>query len=247
MKLGNDSLACGLRASYPAPMLRALILALLLSPAALASGMPEFDLARTSRRHVGLFADESPVAPVQPAPGSPSSRSAEPGTEKATPADPQPRPIYDWFGRGFGISIVATGALALPGAGIGLEACMPIHQRVGIFVRGGILGNIFFEGSCFDFGVRAYYDTSRTFTLYHDLAFRLVYGRILGYFGNELKDHKLHRWGVGGASNLGLEVGATWIRFFAEVSINGAKTLGEEFEVLFFIGLNFGIRFYIGG
>lgn len=193
-----------------------------------------------------LFSAGPEFALAQTGPTAPSGGKAQPATEKAAPEKPEIRPIYDWFGRGFGIAIVGTGALAFPGAGIGLEVCMPIHQRVGILVRGGVLGGIFFEGSCFDFGVRAYYDTSRTLTLYHDLGFRVMYGRILSYFGNSL-EHKIHRFGFGGFSNLGLEVGATWIRFFGEVSINGAKTLGEEFEVLFFCGLNFGLRFYIGG
>ena len=231
-------------------MFRTWLFLVLLAPLAWASDLPQFSVERHARSLAPLFPGEE-LWPAQNSGSTESEQAARPmdsgpGSELAAKDTKEPRPIYDWYGRGFGISLVGTGALVFPGGGVGLEVCMPIHQRVGLLVRGGVLGSVFFEGTCFDFGVRAYYDTSRNFTLYHDVGFRVLYGRILGYFGNDL-ENVIHRFGVGGFSNLGLEVSATWIRFFAEVGINGAKTLGERFEVLFFIGLNFGIRFYIGG
>jgi hypothetical protein len=224
-------------------MARLLFIVLVFCPWACCAGLPSFDLKRTAQRHAELFSlDDVNSLAESPAPGS--GKPAAPTADKFV-GSPR-RQIDEWFGRGFGLSVVVTGSLIYPGAGVALEACIPLDSHVGLLLRGGIIGNLFFEGSYYDIGPRGYFDISPHFTLYVDGGFRLAYGRILGYVGNSLKRNVLHRLGVGGFSDLGLEVGSPKIRFFAEVTFNGAKTLGEEFQVMIFCGLNLGIRFYIG-
>ncbi len=164
--------------------------------------------------------------------------------------DPRPsggkRVLEHWYSRGFGVSLVATGALVFPGAGIGLELAVPVDPNVSLTLRGGVIGSIFFEGGYVDAGVRGYVDLGQRFSLYGGLGFRVVTGRVLDYIGGNLKD-PLYRNGFGGYNDLGFEVGSHRVRFFLEVGLNGVRLFNTDYQIGFFCGLNFGLRVYIGG
>lgn len=156
-----------------------------------------------------------------------------------------PREIDGWFGRGFGVSVTFTGSLVLPGAGIGIDLAMPVHEVVSIVGGAHLIGNIFYEGSVYDLGARMYLDLGRKFSFYAETGFRLAYGRSLDYVGGTPEDPP-ESAGIGGFMNLGLEVGSETVRFHTDITLNGTDTLKVRYEVAFFMGVRFGVRFYLG-
>jgi hypothetical protein len=201
---------------------------------ALAAPVWAFDFPDPAPRAAALFDLDDDFARAQdPAPAPTETPDEE-------------RPIYDWYGRGFGISLVATGALVFPAAGIGLEVTMPVHAQLGLNLGGGVIGGIFFEGCYFDFGVRGYLDFSMNFSMYADVGMKLTYGRVLDYFGGN-PDDPIESVGIGGYTNLGFEAGSTMLRFFFDITLNGVYTVKTHYQVEFFMGLRFGFRIYVGG
>ncbi|MCC6575077.1 MAG: hypothetical protein IT462_14970 [Planctomycetes bacterium] len=207
------------------------------------------DFPRPVSHRLDLFvADDDPPRALEAAPDAPdtsSNRAREDDRPEPRAGERPRRELKHWFSRGVGIGVVGTAALVFPGAGIGLEVSMPIQREASAFLRVGMIGTIFFEGGCYDLGVRGFFDISEKFTLYINGGVRMTYGRILDYAGGHL-EHPIHRFGLGGFAEGGLEFGSRVVRFFAEVTINGVRTFDTEFQVGFFCGVNFGVRFYIG-
>ena len=210
----------------------------------LAAPLSALDFSRPTRHEYRWFQpidkieDATPRAPEPRAPDSPE------GPARRRDEDDR-RVLADWFSRGVGIGFVFTGALVYPAAGLGLEVTVPIQREISGLARAGVIGGIFFEGGYYDIGARGYFDISTRFSMYTSAGLRMTYGRILNFAGGEL-DHPLHRFALGGFAEGGLEFGSKRVRFFAEISINGTRTFDTEFQVGFFCGFNFGIRFYIG-
>lgn len=155
------------------------------------------------------------------------------------------RVLEDWNSRGWGLSLVGTFALVFPGAGIGLELAMPVHQNVSITLEAGLIGGIFYEGAQFQAGARGFLDLHENFAFTLEAGIKVGSGRVLDYIGGSPKD-PVESPSIGGFCNPGLEVGSRHVRFFTEITLNGADTLETHYEVEFFCGFNLGLRIYFG-